>query len=350
MLFDRPLIVNSAGRNQWTDVNYNRSQAEHGQAQSVVGAMSLAVNAGRSPEDLYREFDSETVERFRSDDGDTFINDLMPLSRSVNIGKLVYEFRRASDAGRVQTSMSGQIGVKMDQVEYLYDGTIVPIHDTGFSRNFREWNAGKPENFDALVDDQRESVTALRRDWADTILDGCKDKDGNVIVLDGRSWSGMRNDARVAQIDLGAGGLNFDFTDNTKTGDEIKAAFITIRDTLWITNNCEKEVTYYISREVAANMERKFSTAYDGPTIMQELGNLQGVAAIKASSKLSGNELMGFPLDKSAVRPIVGMGINTVAMPRPVYNSNYDFVTWHAAGFQVVNDFAGRTCAIMAQA
>jgi len=77
---------------------------------------------------------------------------------------------------------------------------------------------------------------------------------------------------------------------------------------------------------------------------------LQGIAAIKPTSKLSGNLLMGFPLDANNIRPVVGMGMNTVAMPRPVFNSNYEFVVWGAVGFEVRTDFAGNTCAFYASA
>jgi hypothetical protein len=44
------------------------------------------------------------------------------------------------------------------------------------------------------------------------------------------------------------------------------------------------------------------------------------------------------------------MGINTVALPRPVYNSNYNFAVWSAIGFEVRTDFAGNTCAFYASA
>jgi len=356
MLFQKSIIGNSqAAAAQWEDVRVGRAMANQADLAHVNAMRSagldtrhLATNDGVVPRDVYQEFDRVTIERFRSDDGDTFLNDLLPLSRSVNIGRLVHKFRRASDAGNAQTSMTGQIGVKMDQVEYNYDGAIIPVHDTGFSRNWREWNAQRAEGFDALIDDQRESVATLRRHLADNFLDGHTDRDGNLIVVDGVSWAGMRNDARVEQVDLGAGGINFDFTDNTATGDEIKAAFIQLRDVLWIDNNCSKDITFYVSKEIASNFERKFSTQYDAKTIQQELQNLMGVAAIKVTSKMSGNELMGFPLDSGSVRPVVGMGLNTVAMPRPVYNSNYEFVVWGAIGFQVVTDYTNQTCALYA--
>jgi hypothetical protein len=348
MLFQKKLIGNSrSAAVQWEEMQRTR-ELQRRSDMALNAAAGLNVNEGLIPQDVFQEFDNVTVERFRSDDGDTFLNDLLPLSRSVNIGRLVHKFRQASDAGRVQTSMTGQIGVKMDQVEFTFDGSIIPVHDAGFTRNWREWNAMQAEGFDALIDDQRETVAAVRRHMADQFLDGHTDVDGNNIVVDGISWGGMRNDSRVAQVDLGAGGVNFDFTDTTKTGDENKAAFIQVRDVLFITNKCEQDATYYVSREIASNWERKFSTQYDARIIMQELADLIGVAAIKVSSKLSGNELMAMVLSNQRIRPIVGMALNTVAMPRPVYNSNYDFVTWSATGFEIREDFAGNTCALFA--
>jgi len=350
MHFSKKLIGNSrSGKEQFGEVVAARNSFNL-QEQMFVNQGLLLPNQGLIPRDVYQEFDNVTVERMRSDDGDTFLNDLMPLSRSVSIGKLVHKFRQASDAGNAQTSMTGQIGVKMDQVEFTYDGSIIPIHDTGFSRNFREFNAQSSEGFDALIDDQRESVATLRAHLADNFLDGHTDQDGNAIVVDGISWLGMRNDSRVAQIDLGVGGVNFDFTDTAKTGAEVRAAFIQLRDVLWIDNNCGQDATYYVSREVISNFERRFSTSFDSKTIQEELESMQGVAAIKSSSKLSGNQLMAFPLDTNKIRPVVGMGINTVAMPRPVYNSNYEFSVWGAIGFEIRTDFAGNTCALYASA
>lgn len=350
MHFSKKLIGNSrTGKEQFGEVVAARNSFNL-QEQMFVNQGLLLPNQGLIPRDVYQEFDNVTVERMRSDDGDTYLNDLMPLSRSVSIGKLVHKFRQASDAGNVQTSMTGQIGVKMDQVEYTYDGSIIPVHDTGFSRNWREWNAQTSEGFDALIDDQRESVASLRAHVADNFLDGHVDADGNAIVVDGISWTGMRNDSRVAQVDLGAGGINFDFTDTTKTGAEVRAAFIQVRDVLWIDNNCGQDATYYVSREVISNFERRFSTSFDSKTIQQELESMQGVAAIKSSSKLTGNQLMAFPLDTNKIRPVVGMGINTVAMPRPVYNSNYEFSVWGAIGFEIRTDYFGNTCAMYASA
>lgn len=346
MLLQQSIIGNSrSGREQWNEViaarrAYNANEQHLSQ---IAGAAGFQVNEGLIPQDVYQEFDNVTVERFRSDDGDTFLNDLLPLSASVSIGKLVQKFRQASDAGQVQTSMTGQNGVLFDAVDYSYDGSIIPIHDSGFGRNWREFNAQSSEGFDALIDDQRETVAAIRQHAADQFMDGHVDKDGDTIVVDNVSWGGMRNDSRVAQVTL-----VFDFTDSAQTGTAIKQAFIDeIRNVMWINNNCGQDLVYYISRQIASVWEKRFDAQAGEKTVEAEIAALMGVAAVKITNKLTGNQIMGFPLN-GKVRPVVGMGINTVAMPRPVYNSNYNFVTWGAIGFQVRTDFAGNTCAIYA--
>lgn len=350
MIFQKDIVGNSrAAKDQWESVVTNR-KAQQLREQRFAQEGLIRVNEGLIPRDVYQDFDNTAVEVMRSDDGDTFLNDLLPLSRSIGIGKLTHQFRQVSDAGNAQTSMSGQIGVLMDQTEFTYDGSIVPIHDAGYFRNWREFAAMTSEGFDALIDDNRETVRTVRRHLADAFLDGHLDANGQTIVVDGLSWTGMRNDSRVAQVDLGAAGVNFDFSDTAQTGDAIKAAWMQVRDVLWITNNCESDATYYVSREIASNFERKFSTSYDAKTITQELADLMGVATIKVTNKLTGNQVMAFPLDSSKVKPIVGMGINTVAMSRPEYNSDYKFVCWGAIGFEIRTDYNAQTCAMYASA
>jgi hypothetical protein len=357
MLFTKKLVTNSrVAQDHLRERDMKRNAANINEIQlskanaAVYRGLGLETNAGQIPADVYRAFDNITIERMRLDDGDTYLNDLMPLAKSVNIGKLVHENRRSSDAGTSQTSMGGQVGIKFDQVEYNYDGAIVPIHDNGFFRNFRELAAQKSEGFDSLIDDQRETVANLREHLADTFIDGHLDADGKFLKVKGYDWQGMKNDSRVAQIDLGVGGVNFDFTDSTKTGDEIKAALIEVRNVLTITNKCSKDLTVYVSEEISAVWEENFSTLYESKATIEQLAQLRRIASIKVSNKLVGNELMLLPLDGEIIRPLSGMGMSTFALPRPLYNSNHEFVTAMAVGWQVNTDYFGNTCVGFAQA
>lgn len=353
MLFTKKIVTNSRVAQDYLkqrDMQRNAANGQEAMHARGLRANGMSVNAGRIPQDIYREFDNVTIERMRLDDGDAFLNDLMPQSKTVNIGKLVYENRRSSSAGLVQTSMNGQTGIKFDQVEYNYDGTIVPIHDAGFFRNFRELAAGSSEGFDALIDDQRENVASVREHLVDTFMEGHLDADGNFIKFKTYDWQGMRNDSRVAAIDLGVGDISFDFTDATKTGKEIKTAFLQVRDRLRITNKCGRDLTVYISNEISTVWEGNFSSNYDGKLIIDQLTMVTGIAGIKPSNKLIGNQMMLYPLDGVSVRPISGMGMSTFALPRPLYNSNHEFVTAAAVGWMVNTDYSGNTCAGYASA
>jgi hypothetical protein len=342
MLLTNQAIKNAIYANQWKEIQRHRQAAE-------AAEKTFGVNAGLVPRDVYQDMERDTVQIMRSDDGDAFLNDLIPRARGINIGKLTTQYRQGSDAGNVQTSMSGQVGTLFDQVDYKYDGAIVPIQTAGYFRQWRELESQRSEGFDALLDDNRETVRSMRIAMADSFLDGFKDKNGNFLVQDGLSWTGMRNDtARVAQVDLGAGGLNFDFTDVTKTGAEIKAAFIQIRDILQIDNNCSGDSIYYLSREIVSNFERRFSAQYDSTTILQELTGLMGVSSFKPTNKLTGNELMALPATGDMVRPVSGMMTSTIALPRLRFNDNYEFMVWHATGWQVKTDYNGQKCALYA--
>ncbi len=353
MIFDQKIVGNSQlAKKQWDEVIRSRDamnlheQAVHNQ---IMQAHGFKVNEGLVPQDVYQEMDAQTVEVMTSDDGDTFLNDMLPQSRSVNIGKLVSKYRKASDAGIAKNSMTGQTGSIIDQVEYSYDGTLVPIVDTAFGRNWREYAAQRSEGFDALIDDQRECTKTIRRKLADNFLDGITDDNGQYITVDSISWKGIRNDDRVATVDLSGGGLNFDFTEDTKTYEQIEAAFKKVRDVLWIDNNAEMPATYYVSRQVAANLERNSSEfASSENKVLQRLAALQGVAAIKSTSKLTGNQMFAIPLGSGMVRPVVCMGVNTVAMPRAKYNDDYTFMIMGAIGYEVKTDYNGNNVALYA--
>ncbi len=349
-VFNQKLATNSANRNamasQYQAVNAHRDDPRHALPESLFSGLSvneqkhivrrMQGNAGARPFDLYREFDRQTITQFRLDEGDNILNRIMPLARSLPVGRTVFEGARASDAGSFQTSMSGEISVVYDNVDYGSQKAIIPIHQNGFKRNWREGEQLSLEQFDDAVIQQGEGVRTHRQGLIDYFLDGDSD-----VTADGVSWLGMRNDSTVHQVDLGAGGLNIDFTSGTVTGQDVRDAWISLRDELKLENKVTVPATYFVSNEIMSNFERYYSDNYASGTILDHLKRVGLVADIVESSKLTGNQVMAIPLNNRFLMPLVGMGVSTIALPRPAYNSPFAFDVVSAVGFQVVNDFEG---------
>lgn len=309
-------------------------------AQAIGSAKGLATNAGLKPADLFREFDNTVVSQFRLDEGDAILNDLMPLSRSLPLARTVLENARSSDAGVFGQSMSGTQGTVFDNVDYDTDGTIVPINQNGFKRNFREGEQLGLEGFDDMMHQQREAVRTHRQGVVSSLLDGHRDKAGNFIIEKGYSWKGIRADNRVDQIDLGAGGLNINFATST-SGADIKAAFIALIKQRYVENKVMARATYYISNEVYFNFMQDYSAQYRDVSVLDVLKrDLAGqIADIKPSSALSGNQVMSIPLETRFIQPTVGMAVSTIARARPNWNDPLAFEIVSAIGWKVNTDF-----------
>lgn len=307
-----------------------------------------AVNAIDDIRRLYRAYDQTVLAQFEPNTEFALLNDILPLARSVKLEESVYEYARTGGRGWAHTSMSGQIGAALDARQYSFDGTMVPIHDTGFKFNFRDPVFLKGSALSSLADAQAGSVTDVRRQYVDYIFNGYRDAEGNFITYDGKTWKGLTGDERVAQVDLGASGLNIDFTDQSMTPSAIRGGVIALRDVLRLRNNQYAAQTWYVSGAILTNLERYFYEYPGSDTILGELQKLTGIAAIKEDSHLTGNEIIILPLTAGVVAPVVGQAFGTVADPRLFYNSDYIWRTWGAAGFMVKTDINNRYSAIHA--
>ena len=299
---------------------------------------SLAKMSGNAaatiPRDVYIEFDNITKEIMRNDEGDVLLNDLLPLARSVDIGKIEYKYRKASDSGNAKTTLSGQTVVTMDKTQYAYDSAIVPVHQDGFGREWRELAGQRSEGFDALFDDQRNSVKATRRQMVDYIFNG-----NASIEFNGATWTGLKADSRVVQSSL-----SVDLTSSAVTADNVRKEFRAQRDALRITNNVMGQVTIYVSREIMSNLERYFSDNDAGfGTMLDAVRALNGIAAVKETALLTGNEILAMVLDSSVIRPVVGMAVSTIPVQRANPFDAHNFITWGAMGIQVMQDYEGRS-------
>lgn len=330
--------ANSADKHKkdmWKEVVRNR-RAFDMQEKHLSGLYGNA--AAVIPQDVWREMDAITKKVLRNDEGDVLLQDLIPLARSLPVGKVIHQQRRASDAGVVSRSISGGPAEILDKTAYSYGKTVIPIFRAGYSREWREIEAQGSEGFDSLTDDTENVTQAVRKDWADYVRDG----DAN-IVFDGQQGFGFTNSPEVVAFDLGAGGQNIDYTSGIETAQNIRNGFKEIRDALRITNNVIGPLTVYVSREIMSNFERYYSDNFStGESITMQLLKLTGIADIKETALLVGNEMFFTWLNPMGIRPLIGMGISTFAIPRQTQLDDYNFVTWGAMGIQFQQDYDGR--------
>ena len=300
-----------------------------------------AVNAVDDIKRLYRAYDQTVLKEFESNTEFTLLNDLMVLSRSVRIEESVYEYAKTGGGGDAHTSMSGQIGALLNATAYSFDGTIIPIHDTGFKFNWRDPIFNKGSALQSLADSQENSVKTVRRKYVNYIFDGFVDDDGNYIEFDKKTWKGLKHDERVLQI-----GLQFNF-DTSRDPTQIRDEAIKLRNVLKIDNNQYSKQTWYISAEIMSNWEQYFDRNQIR-TVFEEIKKLAGIKDIKEDSQLKGNEILIIPLDAGIIAPIVGQAFGTVADPRLFYNSDYVWRTWGAAGLMVKTDINNKRSVIFA--
>jgi len=300
-----------------------------------------ATNAIDDIRRLYKAYDQTVLAQFEPNTEFTLLNDLMPLARSVRIEESVYEYARTGGRGWAHTSMSGQIGAALDAKSYTFDGTMVPIHDSGFKFNWRDPVFNKGSALSSLADAQAGSVDDVRRQYVDYIWNGFRDSKGNFIKFDDYTWKGLRGDERVAQVALT---VNFATSTDVKA---MRAGAIALRDVLKLQNYQYGKQTWYVSAEIMSNWEQYFDVN-SLRTVLEEIAKLAGIEAIKEDARLSGNEILIVPLQAGVVAPIVGQAFGTVADSRQYYNSDYVWRTWGAAGLMVKQDINGHFSVIHA--
>lgn len=300
-----------------------------------------AINAIDDIRRLYKAQDAVVLKEFEPNTEFTVLNDLMGLSRSVRIDESVYEYAKTGGGGSAHTSMSGQIGALLNATAYDFDGTIIPIHDTGFKFQWRDPIFSKGSALQSLADAQENSVKIVRRKYVDYIFDGFRDEDGNFIVFDKKTWKGFKHDERIQQIVL-----TFDFA-KSKDPVKIRDEAIKLRDALKIQNKQYAKQTWYVSAEIMSNWEQYFDNNQIR-IVLEEIKKLAGIEDVKEDSKLTDNQILIIPLGAGVIAPIVGQAFGTVADPRPYYNSDHVWRTWGAAGIMVKTDINGNYSAMFA--
>lgn len=333
----------------------------HAAQAQMVGNIRSTVNRHNSqmmgneaavlPRDVAQEFDRQQVELMRSNNL-TLLNDLLPIARSLAVGKIESIHRRVSDSGQAKRSLTGRPTVDIDKADYSYDSTIKVVHQDGFGRDWMEMQGQRTEAFDGLVDDQANSTRTVLDSIATHIYSGAVDENGKVISYNGTAATGIKTSTKVVAVDLdGTGGIGIDFTSGAATPDEIRAGWVTLVKTLRVDNNVGQDITFYISADIETNFQRFYGTSAGdtGKTIMTVLKELAGVADIKVDRSLSGNEVVGLVLNAQFIRPLIGMAVSTVPLFRANPMDGHNFMTWANVGLEIRTDYTGKSGVLYAR-
>lgn len=337
--FDAELVANSRHHAEWWETMCLNREWFH---RTEDGFAELSNSSALLPRDAWMEIDDITRRVMRNDEGSAYMNDLMPLAKTVHIGKLVNIYRVSSDAGRVQRSLSGQVPNPLDKVVYDYRGTPVPIFSTAYGREWREWNTLQSENFDALSDDQEAHTAKLRRDMAQFVLNG-----DSSIVVGGYTSVGILTSTYSKEVNLGSavGGANIDLTSNSTTADQISAFWGMYFGAILDSNKVPGKVNVYVSPEIGRRLDMPYSgsAGFKGGSLREYLLTTRRIGKIEVTFELSGNAFFAFVPSGEYIRPIIGMAVGTTAMARTHPTDNYQFLIMGAMGLEIKADYNGNS-------
>lgn len=336
--FDDQLVANSRPHAaMWNEVSLKREWFH--QTEEAFAAVQNA--SAVLPRDAWLELDGITRRVMRTDEGSSYMNDLMPLAKAVDIGVLVSLNRVSSDIGApVMRSMSGQVPVALDKVTYAYRGTPVPIFADGYKREWREWRTLQNANFDALADDQEATTAKIKRDMALFSLNG----DASIVVQGYQAY-GIRTNPLSKTINIGAAGNNIRLDLPATTSDAIEAFINGPFGAMLDANLVNQKVNIYVSPEIMRNWDRPYSgsSGFKIGSLREALESNRRINKIVQTFELSGNEFFGFVPSAEYIRPLVAMAVNTTAGARMNPTDNYQFLVMGAMGLEIRADFNNRS-------
>lgn len=340
---DKKGLETNAGLRKQHAFIVNSRKANWDHETGLMRAAGLEVNDARIPSEVWRDFDNQTKQLMLSDEGGVLLNDLMPLARNVHIGKIVSEYRRYGETElEVRSSIDGQHRKPVNHTSFDYDGSLVLVHSTQVGRIWRELEGMRSEGYDALLDDQGEATRYVRRRTVDNFVNGTAD-----LTYKGYAAYGIKDHPNTLALNLGSdnGGLNTDLTSPNTTYAAAYAVFVRALQTLQGSgNNAVGAVTFYVSEAIWFNLMRVANpNTSNTETMLTALLRTPGIAAIKQTDTVAGNEFIALILSSSYIRPIVGMPVTTTPIPRVTPMDDWHVLVWGASGLQIKADAAGRS-------
>ena len=158
---------------------------------------------------------------------------------------------------------------------------------------------------------------------------------------------GIRTSPYSKSINLGAsgGGANIDLSATATTSDAIEAFINGPFGKLLDNNFVTAPINMYVSPEIMRNWDRPYSGAagFKIGSLRDALMANRRINKIEQSFELTGNEFFWFVPNAQYIRPLIGMAVAAVAMPRLTPRANYQFENWGAMGIEIRADFNGRS-------
>lgn len=292
----------------------------------------LTINAEIGPR-AWLELDTQVVQLI-GQEADVLFTDLMPLAQSVNIGKFAVAYKKLGDIDAGETSLTGQVTHLMGNTGHNYGGILVPTHAKAFGRGWRETEAARSIGMDELADDQAAATREVIRLMTVNMVEGNPN-----LVYQGFHAYGIKNNPATQAITL-----QVDFTSSASTFAAMDAEFGRVMGVMrGGSNRVTRNFNVYISPEIEANWRRRSGAQTIDRTFMEVYESTAGVASIKVSNRLVGNQMIGFVASREFIRPVVGQAVGTTPVPRLRPFDDFQFITWGASGLQITEDDDGRS-------
>lgn len=350
-----PYIATAAGiaasrglEAQWGFI-VNSREANHVHEGVLTERHRLAANMAQIPADVWRDFDRNVKMLMTGDEMQGLVADLEPLSRNVSVGRIVSEYRQFGGAELgVRSSIDGQHAKPVNNTSFDVDGALVLVHSTQVGRTWRELEGMRAEGYDGLSDDQTEAVRYVRRRMADDFVNGTAE-----LEYKGYQSYGIKSHPNTLALNLGAAALNVDLTSPSLTYAQASTAFIAALQAMQGgTNNATGNVTFYVSDTIWFNLMRPANPTPDtvGDSMLTLLMRIPGIAAIKKSDAVTGNEFFAIILSSEYIRPIIGMPVTSTPITRVTPMDDFHILVWSASGLQVKADSQGRSGVLYAKA
>lgn len=325
-----PFMINSASTAQKEMILNARRQheAEHARMQSQFGINLLVGNATALPKDVWGEWDKDGIMIQR--DVLAVYNDLVSVSKTMPLGKLLHYFQRVSDSSEVNISLDGRSKARNDQPEFDYVGTPLPIIDAQFGFGWRQMLAAQTEGVSLDSCARINATRKVAEKLEDIVLNG-----DSAIVVDGAQLYGLRNHPKRATRSTGS-------TLASTTGANWVTEIVACVKALQAKNFYAPPTIYLNYGDWYYATVTEYTAGY--PKKIIDVVRECGIANIVPSSKVPANNIIGVVKSPEYIQLLNGMPMMTRAQARHNPEDDYNFVVMAAAALEIkydVNDQCG---------